>query len=125
MVYPFMVTIFVYISISAYRYLVEESHKRFIKNAFSTYLAPAIVEQLCESPEKLVLGGEEREITAFFSDVEGFTSISEKLIPEALVDLLNAFLTEMTEIILANNGMVDTVNIAARLEGIRFTALTP
>lgn len=106
-VYPTVVTIFVYISISAYRYLVEEGHKRFIKNAFSTYLSPTVVEQLCESPEKLVLGGEKREITAFFSDVEGFTSISEKLTPEDLVDLLNEFLTEMTDILLAYSGTVD------------------
>jgi adenylate cyclase len=106
-VYPTVVTIFVYVSISAYRYLVEESHKRFIKDAFSTYLAPAVVEQLCESPDKLVLGGEKRDITAFFSDVEGFTSISEKLTPEALVDLLNEFLTEMTDIIFTQNGTVD------------------
>jgi len=66
-----------------------------------------VVDQLIASPEKLVLGGEERPITAFFSDVAGFTSISEKLSPHALVELLNEFLTEMSDIILARNGMVD------------------
>jgi len=66
-----------------------------------------VVNQLIESPEKLVLGGEERQITAFFSDVAGFTSISEKLSPHELVELLNEFLTEMSDIILAHNGMVD------------------
>ncbi len=106
-VYPVIVTLFIYISISAYRYFVEEGQKRFIKSAFSTYLAPAVVNQLIESPERLVLGGEERQITAFFSDVAGFTSISEKLSPHELVELLNEFLTEMSDIILAHNGLVD------------------
>ncbi len=106
-VYPVISTLFIYISLSAYRYFVEEGQKRFIKNAFSTYLAPAVVNQLIESPEKLVLGGEERQITAFFSDVAGFTSISEELSPHDLVELLNEFLTEMSDIILKHNGMVD------------------
>jgi len=106
-VYPLVTLSLIYITISIYRYFTEERQKRFIKNAFSTYLAPAVVDQLIASPEKLVLGGEERPITAFFSDVAGFTSISEKLSPHALVELLNEFLTEMSDIILARNGMVD------------------
>ncbi|MCD6585780.1 MAG: CHASE2 domain-containing protein [Desulfobacteraceae bacterium] len=106
-VYPVITILLIYICISAYRYFVEEGKKRFIKNAFSTYLSPTVVNQLIESPEKLVLGGEERQITAFFSDVAGFTSISEKLSPHELVELLNEFLTEMSDIILENNGMVD------------------
>jgi adenylate cyclase len=106
-VYPVITIFLIYISLSAYRYFVEEGKKRFIKNAFSTYLAPTVVNQLIESPERLVLGGEERQITAFFSDVAGFTSISEKLSPQDLVELLNEFLTEMSDIILEHNGMVD------------------
>jgi adenylate cyclase len=66
-----------------------------------------VVKNLIDSPEKLVLGGEKRVITAFFSDVQGFTSISERLSPEALVELLNEFLTEMTDIILRHEGTVD------------------
>ena len=66
-----------------------------------------MVKQLIESPEKLELGGEQREITAFFSDVQGFTGISEKLSPHELVELLNEFLTEMTDIILKYEGTVD------------------
>ncbi|RJP91430.1 MAG: CHASE2 domain-containing protein [Desulfobacteraceae bacterium] len=106
-VYPLITILLIYISITAYRYFVEERQKRFIKSAFSTYLAPAIVNQLIASPEKLVLGGEERQITAFFSDIAGFTTISEKLSPHELVELLNEFLTEMSDIILKHNGMVD------------------
>ncbi len=106
-VYPVLLMGGVYIVVSLYRFLMEESQKRFIKNAFSTFLSPSVVDQLIESPDKLKLGGEKREITAFFSDVEGFTTISEKLDPETLVELLNEFLTEMTDIVLANAGMVD------------------
>jgi adenylate cyclase len=107
LVYPLTVIFLVYLSITAYRYLVETRQKKFVKDAFSTYLAPSVVKNLLESPEKLVLGGEKRVITAFFSDVQGFTSISERLNPEALVELLNEFLTEMTDIILRHEGTVD------------------
>lgn len=107
LVYPLLVVIIVYISITGYKYLTESSQKKFIRDAFSTYLAPSVVKQLIESPEKLVLGGEDRVITAFFSDVQGFTSISEKLSPRELVELLNEFLTEMTDIILKYEGTVD------------------
>lgn len=107
LVYPLTVIIFIYVFITAYRYLTEAQQKKFIKDAFSTYMAPSVVNQLIQSPEKLVLGGEKRVITAFFSDVQGFTSISEKLTPAELVELLNEFLTEMTDIILAHEGTVD------------------
>lgn len=107
LVYPLSVILFIYVSITAFRYFMETRKKRFIKNAFSTYLAPAVVNQLIESPGNLELGGEDRDITAFFSDVQGFTSISEALTPNELVELLNEFLTEMTDIILKHEGTVD------------------
>lgn len=107
MVYPMSVLILIYVSLTAYKYLGEERQKKFIREAFSTYLAPSVVAQLIRSPEKLVLGGEDRIITAFFSDVQGFTSISEALTPSELVELLNEFLTEMTDIILGYEGTVD------------------
>jgi len=107
LVYPLSVILAVYIAITGYRYLVETRQKKFVKDAFSTYLAPSVVKDLLESPERLMLGGEERVITAFFSDVEGFTSISERLTARELVELLNEFLTEMTDIILNHEGTVD------------------
>jgi adenylate cyclase len=107
MIYPLSVILLTYLSITVYKYLSESRQRKFIRNAFSTYLAPSVVKQLVEQPGKLVLGGEEREITAFFSDIQGFTGISEKLSPHALVELLNEFLTEMTDIILAHEGTVD------------------
>jgi adenylate cyclase len=107
LVYPLSVATLVYVLITSYKYLMESRQRRFIKNAFSTYLAPAVVKELIESRERLELGGEEREITAFFSDVQGFTSISERLTPKQLVELLNEFLTEMTDILLNHKGTVD------------------
>ncbi|MDM8553158.1 adenylate/guanylate cyclase domain-containing protein [Desulfococcaceae bacterium HSG7] len=80
---------------------------KFIRQAFSTYVSPAVVKQLTKNPELLELGGKAVEITAFFSDLEGFTGISEKLQPAELVELLNEFLTEMTDIILKHEGTVD------------------
>ncbi|MCP3925261.1 MAG: adenylate/guanylate cyclase domain-containing protein [Desulfobacterales bacterium] len=106
-VYPVFTMILTYVSIVGYKYFIEEGQKRFIKGAFATYLAPSVVKQLLDQPEKLELGGQQREITAFFSDVEGFTKISEKLTATELVDLLNEFLTDMTDIILHHKGTVD------------------
>ena len=85
----------------------EEGQKRFIKNAFARYMAPDVIEQLMEHPEALELGGESRRITIFFSDVAGFSTISEKLSPRELVDLLNEYLTEMTDIIISHSGTID------------------
>lgn len=85
----------------------NQREKRFIRKAFSTYVSPAVVKELEKNPEKLNLGGEEREITAFFSDIQSFTSISEKMSPRELVTFLNEFLSEMSDIILAFHGTVD------------------
>lgn len=105
--YPGAAMITTYVAMTAYKYISEEKQKRFLKNAFSTYLAPSVVSEIIKNPEKLALGGEEREITAFFSDLQGFTSISERLPPHELVALLNEFLTEMSDVILGEMGTVD------------------
>jgi adenylate cyclase len=107
LVYPLTVLTLVYIAVTTDMYLSESIKKKYITDAFSTYLSPSVVKQLIRFPEKLVLGGEDREITAFFSDVQGFTSISEELSAKELVELLNEFLTEMTDIILKHGGTVD------------------
>ena len=85
----------------------EGRQRRFIKNVFRHYLSPDVIERILQNPSMLDLGGERREISAFFSDVAGFTSISEKLSPEELVELLNAYLSEMTDIILSLGGTLD------------------
>lgn len=95
------------LSIAGIKFLKEESQKRFIKNAFAHYLAPGVIDQIIEHPESLELGGEDRTLTIFFSDVAKFSTISEKLSPKELVNLLNEYLSEMTDIILSHGGTVD------------------
>jgi adenylate cyclase len=85
-------------------YTTEGRQKIFIKNAFRQYLSHAVIEQLIQNPENLKLGGERRMLSIFFSDLEGFTGISEGLEPEALTALLNDYLTAMTDIIQEEEG---------------------
>ncbi|GAB4330605.1 MAG: adenylate/guanylate cyclase domain-containing protein [Calditrichia bacterium] len=89
------------------RYLAEERDKKRIRQTFSHYVSASVVEQVLKNPEMLKLGGEKKVCTALFSDVAGFTSISERLTPEQLVALLNEYLTEMTNIVFENRGMLD------------------
>ncbi|GAB7081421.1 CHASE2 domain-containing protein [Megalodesulfovibrio paquesii] len=88
-------------------YALEGQQKRFIKNAFQQYLHPAVIEQLIQHPEKLSLGGERRTLSIFFSDLEGFTTLSENLDAETVTRFLNDYLSAMTEIILEEGGTVD------------------
>ncbi len=99
----------VYTSVALVGYFREQSDRRRIRSAFSQYLSPSIVEQLANSPQKLVLGGEERNMTILFSDVRGFTAISETFAddPQELTALMNRFLTPLTNVILARNGTID------------------
>ncbi len=88
-------------------YATEGRQKRFIQGAFKQYLSPAVIDQLILHPERLRLGGERRVLSIFFSDLEGFTTISEKLDPEALTTLLNEYLSAMTDIVHEEAGTVD------------------
>ncbi len=96
-----------FITANILNYGFEGRERRFIKNVFRHYLSPDVIERILDDPSLLQLGGERREITSFFSDVAGFTSISEALSPEDLVQLLNVYLSEMTEIILDSGGTLD------------------
>ena len=106
-VYIIGVIVVNWFAVVLFKFFGEEKDKRFIKGAFQHYLSPAVIERLVSDPTMLKLGGEKRELTAFFSDVEGFTAISESLTPEELVELLNEYLTAMTDIILKHGGTVD------------------
>lgn len=88
-------------------YATEGRQKRFIKSAFKQYLSPSVIEQLIQHPERLKLGGERKILSIFFSDLEGFTSISEGLDPEELTALLNDYLSAMTNIVQEEGGTVD------------------
>jgi len=92
---------------TVFSYATEGRQKRQIKQAFSHYMSDLLVQDLLKHPEKLRLGGEKRVLSVFFSDLAGFTSMSEKLTPEEVVTLLNRYLTAMTDIILASGGIID------------------
>ncbi|MDR0289753.1 MAG: adenylate/guanylate cyclase domain-containing protein [Treponema sp.] len=97
-----------FISATLYNYATEGSQKRFIKSAFSQYLSPKVIEQIIADPSQLQLGGEKREMTAIFTDVRSFSTISEALgDPTKLVELLNYYLTRMSNIVLDNQGTID------------------
>jgi adenylate cyclase len=107
--YPLLSTTAIYLTLIFAAFVREQAQRRQIRSAFGQYLSPALVEQLAQSPEKLKLGGEEREMTIMFSDVRGFTTISEsyKHDPQGLTALMNRFLTPLTNAILARKGTID------------------
>jgi class 3 adenylate cyclase len=96
---------FIIMVIIIYAMLITEEN--FIQGAFSRYLAPEIISEIVKDPNKLNLGGEKREMTAIFTDIQGFSAISEQLDPAHLVRLLNKYLTEMSNIIMENLGTID------------------
>jgi adenylate cyclase len=107
--YPLMSIGFVYLTLIFVNYFKEQQQRQQIRAAFGYYLSPTLVEQLARSPQKLVLGGEERKMTILFSDVRGFTTISEhyKHDPQGLTRLMNRFLTPLTNAIIERNGTID------------------
>jgi adenylate cyclase len=94
-------------AMTLFNYLTAERQKRLIRQAFQYYLHPTIVDQVAQNPQSLRLGGESRELTVLFSDIRSFSTIAEGLSPEALVHLLNEYLTIMTRIVFHYNGLLD------------------
>jgi adenylate cyclase len=104
---PATAVIIAYMASSVSNFLKERKQKLIIKGMFSQYLNPQLVEELVEHPEKLKLGGTRKEMTVLFSDLANFTTISERIDPETLVELLNEYFDEMTEIIFETKGTLD------------------
>ena len=106
---PLVICLVVYLVITFFNFLFTELERSKVRTAFSQYLAPAMVEKLAQSSESLVLGGERKEMTFLFSDIRGFTAISEKYQkdPEGLTDLINQVLTVLSNEILATEGTID------------------
>lgn len=102
-----LTVLLVYLAQGGVAYFFEQQQRRQIKQAFSKYVAPAVVEEVIAQPEKLRLGGVRRELTLLFTDLAGFTSISEVLEAEQVAMILNRHLSEMTEIVLRHHGTVD------------------
>ncbi|HVT51170.1 MAG TPA: adenylate/guanylate cyclase domain-containing protein, partial [Dongiaceae bacterium] len=92
---------------STVTYIRTEREKAHIRGAFSMYLSPEMVERVAKHPELLKLGGENREVTVMFTDIRGFTKLSEGLDPTALTHVINAFLTPMSNLIKQHNGTID------------------
>lgn len=107
LVAPFLVIPLTYGAIFTYRYTIENKQRAIIKNLFQFYLHPSVVNELLKDPEAVKLGGVKKELTIFFSDIANFTSISEAMEPEELVNLINIYLTEMSNIIIAHEGTID------------------
>lgn len=96
-----------YAGSTVYNLFTERKQRVLIRNMFSTYVNPSVVDSLIADPDKLVLGGERKELTVLFSDIEGFTTISQRLSPEELVTILNEYLDVMTGIVFKHDGTVD------------------
>jgi adenylate cyclase len=107
--FPLLASSLIYLTLVFTNYLRAHSERRQIRSAFGQYLSPVLVEQLAQSPEKLVLGGEERVMTVLFSDVRGFTTIAEqyKHNPQGLTHLMNRLLTPLTNAIVDRKGTID------------------
>ena len=104
---PLLTIVLAFSFIYVYRYITEEKNKRFIRSAFSHFVTKSVVDELLANPDKIKLGGEKKVCSVLFSDVAGFTTISERLQPEELVQLLNEYLTQMTNIVFKYDGMLD------------------
>lgn len=106
-VLPTMQALVVFTGVSLHGYLTEGREKRQIRKAFQFYLTKSVVDEMLKDTSKLRLGGERRVCTVLFSDIRGFTTISEKLTPEELVQLLNSYLTPMTDLVFKYDGTLD------------------
>ncbi|MEM1048603.1 MAG: adenylate/guanylate cyclase domain-containing protein [Pseudomonadota bacterium] len=108
-IYPLAASFVMFMALVFYNYYQEERRRQQIRGAFQQYLSPDLVEQLAQNPDSLVLGGESRTMTVMFSDVRGFTSISEsfKDDPQGLTSLMNRFLTPLSNAIMDKKGTID------------------
>ena len=104
---PIISALLSYVGSVAYVSIVEGKEKRFIKGAFGKFLSPDVVEEISADPEALRLGGQKRPLSLLFSDLSGFTTLSEELDPESLIALLNEYLEGMTSIVLEEEGYLD------------------
>ena len=99
--------IVVFLGIFAYKYFTEERERAFVKGAFEKYVSPDVVGSILADPKKLNLGGQKKTLSVMFSDVRGFTTISEKMGAAELAKFMNNYLSPMTDIVLANKGTID------------------
>ncbi|MEE8399449.1 MAG: adenylate/guanylate cyclase domain-containing protein [Desulfobacterales bacterium] len=106
-VYPLLELVLISTTAFSFRFFIQSREKRQLKSTFEQYLSPRLVKHTLKNPEKLVLGGDKRELSVLFSDIESFTSISENLSPPELVNFMYQYLTAMTDIVMTHEGTLD------------------
>jgi adenylate cyclase len=104
---PMLALLACYVVATLFTYVREERQRQFIHGAFDRYLSPELVKRIAEDPSRLELGGEERRMTVLFCDVRGFSRLSERLSPQEIIRFMIAFLTPMTDILLARRATID------------------
>ncbi len=97
----------IFLTVFAYKYFTEEKDRAFVKGAFEKYVSPDVVSSILQDPKKLNLGGQRKELSVLFSDVRGFTTISEKMTAVELAKFMNDYLSPMTDVVLENRGTID------------------
>ncbi len=105
--YPLISLILSLVAVEAVAFTIQENSSKFMRGAFSSYLSGDLLDQLIANPDALSLGGESKELSILFSDIRGFTTISESMDPVSLINLLNRYFTPMTNSVLENGGMLD------------------
>lgn len=104
---PILEMLAVFLGVTVYRYMTEEREKRVVKQAFQFYLTKSVVDAVLKDTSRLKLGGEKKDMSVLFSDIRGFTTMSERLSPEDLVSVLNNYLTPMTDLVFKHEGTLD------------------
>lgn len=107
LLWPTMAFVFSYAAVTLERRIHADRERKQLRNAFSRYVSGSVVDSIMENPEKLKLGGERRRMSVLFSDIRGFTTISEGMSPDALVHYLNIYLNRMTDIVFKHAGVLD------------------
>ena len=107
LVYPSLAFVGSLLATLSYQYFSETKEKRHLRQSFQHYLSPHVIAEIVKNPQQLKLGGQKRDMSVLFSDIRGFTTLSEKLAPEKLVAFLNEYFTAMTDIVLSRGGVLD------------------